>query len=151
MIAWRVGHSGRISRACQTARVRPISRLRSSLLRFVDFRFPENSLRTWEIYPLIEDSAWVLPSEIQNLSTEIGRRTGCLRCISRLGLPWGDLLFKRDPSKNKICVFHTACMISRALASASERSRSSTDPFSSESTTSRHWPSAARLSSHRDF
>ena len=49
----------------------PISLLRLSLLRFVDSEFPGNSLWTWEFHPWNQDSAWVEPSDVQNLSTEV--------------------------------------------------------------------------------
>ena len=47
--------------------IRPISLLRSSLLRLLDSNFLGNSRWAWE-------SAGVKPSEIHNLSTEIGRK-----------------------------------------------------------------------------
>ena len=48
--------------------VHPISLLRLSLLRLLDPNFPGNSLWAREFHPLVR------PSEIQNLSMEIGRR-----------------------------------------------------------------------------
>ena len=52
--------------------VRPIFLLRLSLLRFLDSNFAGNSLWAWESH-LNLDAAWVKSSEIQNLSSEIGR------------------------------------------------------------------------------
>ena len=55
-------------------RVRPISLLRLSLLRFVDSKLLGNSLWTCEFHlNSILCSARVKPSEVQNLSTETGR------------------------------------------------------------------------------
>ena len=67
--------------------VRPLSLLRLSLLRFVDSKCHGNSAWTWEFHPLNWDYAWVKASEIQNLSTEIGRSSVKRCCNTRSNQP----------------------------------------------------------------
>ena len=70
--------------------VRPITLLRLPLLRFLDSKCLGHSLWTWEFHPfktkiMLEST----PSEIQNLSSEIGRITTArkqLRLWTGLGL-----------------------------------------------------------------
>ena len=64
-----------------TLGLRPISLLRLSLLRLLDSNFPVNSLWPWEFHP------WVKPSNIHNVSTEIGRTFHALVVFSRRSIP----------------------------------------------------------------
>ena len=77
---------------------RPISLLRLSLLTFVDSTFPGGSPWAWEFTPQNWDSAWVKPSEVQNLSTEIGRKVAEV-----LGPPIG---FRDEPCYMYIVVYN---------------------------------------------